>query len=313
MFNDEIINGENTPALDINIKNLNFAYQKIFPTYEIKSVDINKGSYHSFTSGSLLNIVCDTRSYLSKSSGSILGDNQINFIKMEITNAYNNPNITAIILNFPQTWNYVKERYKMDMIKQDFISISEDMEKDKKSIGDHIKLFNFKNDTLTNYKPFMVVTGDRYLAFDDGRNNNFGGFPIVSCGSLDSWLQCRGGPYSHGSFHHSSSSQYCNFEITNKPNASGVGNKGCIKVRGILAGQDKDPDQDVFTWDTCDTEKYSQRIIDIKCPILWTEKILNGAITLADTVFVYLIFYVWIKNNAERNLSYQYINKEKNN
>jgi hypothetical protein len=311
MFNDENINGESSGVIDANIKNLNFAYKKMFPNYEIKSVDFNKGAYHSFMTGSLLNIVCDTRSYLSKSSGSILGNDQINFIKTEITNAYSNKNVTAIILNFPQTWNYVKDRYSMDMIKQDFISIDESMEKDKKALGDHIKLFNFKNDTLDNYKPFMVVTGDRYLAFDDGRNNNFGGFPIVSCGTIDSWLQCRGGPYSHGSFHHSSSSQYCNFEITNKLNDSGK-IKSCIKVRGILVGEDKDPDQDVFTWDTCDTAKYSQRIIDIKCPILWTEKILNGAITLAATILVYLVFFVWIKNNAERNLSYQIINKEKN-
>jgi hypothetical protein len=311
MFNDDNLNGESSNVIDTNLKNLNLAYKKMLPHYNISSVDVNKGAYHSFLTGSLLNIVCDTRSFLSKSSGNILGNDQIKFIKNEITNAYNNKNITAIILNFPQTWNYVKDRYSMDMIKQDFISIDESMEKDKKSIGDHVKSFNFKNDTLDNYKPFMVVTGDRSLAFDDGRNNNFGGFPIVSCGTIDSWLQCRGGPYSHGSFHHSSNSQFCSFEITNKLNDSGKGIKSCIKVRGILAGEDKDPDQDVFTWDTCDTVKYSKRIIDIKCPILWTEKILNGAITLAATILVYLIFFVWIKNNAEKNLSYQYINKDK--
>lgn len=263
--------------------------------------------------GSLKLIVLDTRTFLSKSKDSILGEDQISFIKSELLNSYNNPNVTAVILNFPQTWNYVADRYSMDMIKQNFISIQENMEKDKKSISDYIKSkdFNFKNDTLPNYKPLMIITGDRFLAFDDGRNNNFGGFPIVSCGSVDSWLQCRGGPYSHGSFHHVSSSQYCNFEIFQKEK-SDKSLKTCIKVQGILAGEDKDPDQAVFTWDTCDPEKYSKRILDIKCPILWTEKILNGAITLAATILVYLIFFVWIRNSAERNLSYQYINKKKN-
>lgn len=311
MFNDENINGESDN--NENISNLNSAYKKMFAHYELGTRSISKGSFHSFMAGSLKMIVADTRSFLSKSSGSILGDEQTTFIKNEITSAYSDANVTAVIINFPQTWNYVKDRYSMDMIKQNFISINEDMEKDKKAIGDHVKQFNFRNDTLANYKPFMIITGDRYLAFDDGRNNNFGGFPIVSCGSIDSWLQCRGGPYSHGSFHHVSSSQYCNFEISNKQNASGNGLKTCIKVQGILAGEDTDPDQAVFTWDTCDTAKYSKRIIDIKCPILWTEKILNGAITLAATILVYLIFFVWIKNNAERNLSYQFINKEKQN
>ena len=311
MFNDENINGDSSSEIDNNIKNLNFAYKKMIPHYTLASKDGNKGAYHSFMAGSLKMIVADTRSFLSISSDSILGEDQTLFIKNEISSAYNNNDVTGVIINFPQTWNYVKDRYSMDMIKQDFISIKENMEKDKKAIGDHVQQYNFKNDTLNNYKPFMIVTGDRYLAFDDGRNNNYGGFPIASCGAIDSSLQCRGGPYSHGSFHHVSSSHYCSFEITNKPDASGTGLKTCIKVQGILAGPDTDPDQSVFTWDTCDTAKYSKRIIDIKCPILWTEKILNGMITLVATILVYLIFFVWIKNKAERNLSYQHINKEK--
>ena len=83
MFNDDNLNGESSNVIDTNLKNLNFAYKKMLPHYNISSVDVNKGAYHSFLTGSLLNIVCDTRSFLSKLSGSILGNDQINFIKNE--------------------------------------------------------------------------------------------------------------------------------------------------------------------------------------------------------------------------------------
>ena len=114
----------------------------MLPHYQLTN---DKGAYHSFMVGNLKMIMCDTRSFLSKSSGSILGDDQVNYIKTEITSAYTDANVSSVILNFPQTWNYVKDRYSMDMIKQDFISIAEDMEKDKKSIGDHVKQYNFKS------------------------------------------------------------------------------------------------------------------------------------------------------------------------
>ncbi len=303
MFNDDSINSGSNSDINSKTQNLNYAYKKMFPSYTLQSKDSNLGAFQSFIAGQIKFIITDSRSFLSLSSNTLFGNEQLNWIKNELTSAYSDPNIKSIIITFTQTWNFVKERYNMDMIQQDFISIKKEMDNDKNSIGDLLKNYNFKNSTQPNYKPLMMVIGERFLGFDNGMNNNFGGFPIVSCGVMDSWLQCRGGPYSHGSFHHEHDSQFCKFSVYTNTTTK----NNCIKVEGILAGEDTDPDQTVFTFDTCLPEIYNNRLIDIKCPILWTEKILNGFITLAATIIVYLIFFVWIKKRAEKNLSYQYI------
>jgi len=300
MFNDETINGESDNTKKIN--NLNLAYKKIFPSYTIQSNDSNLGAFQSFIAGSTKFIVTDSRSFLSISNKSLFGKQQLSWIQSELTNAYSDPQVKAIIINFTQAWNFVKDRYSMDMIQQDFTSIKSEMEDEKNQLANLMKNFNFTDPLSLNYKPLMMIIGDRFAGFDNGMNNNFGGFPIVSCGVMDSWLQCRGGPYSHGSFHHEHNSQFCNFNIYNN------GNNTCIKLQGVLSGEDNDPDQVVFSYDTCNTTIYNKRILDIKCPILWTEKILNGVITLVATLIVYFIFFVWIKKRAEKNLSYQYIN-----
>lgn len=304
MFNDDSINGESSTEINNKIKNLNLAYKKIFPSYTIQSTDANKGAFQSFQAGTAKIILTDSRSFLSISDKSIFGQQQLAWLQNQLQSAYSDTNTKSILIAFTQQWNFVKERYNMDMIQQDFVSIKSEMESEKNQIANLVKNFNFQNPSEPNYKPLMMVIGDRFLGFDNGMNNNFGGFPIVNCGVMDSWLQCRGGPYSHGSFHHEHDSQFCKFTLySNKTN-----NNACIKVEGILTGEDTDPDQAVFTYDTCLPDVYNKRVLDIKCPILWTEKILNGFITLAATVIVYLIFFVWIKKRAEKNLSYQYIN-----
>lgn len=304
MFNDDSINGDSTDQINTNIQSLNTAYKKIFPSYTIQSSDQNKGAYQSFMVASTKFIVTDSRSFLSLTGNTLFGSQQLAWIQRELNSAYSDLNVKSVIITFTQAWNFVKDRYSMDMIQQDFISIKSNMEKDKKVIADLVQKFNFNNPNGANYKPLMMVLGDRFIGFDNGMNNNFGGFPIVSCGVMDSWLQCRGGPYSHGTFHHELDSQYCYFSLYTKPNSS----QSCIKVEAILNGEDTDPDQTVFTYDTCYPEIYNKKLLDIKCPILYTEKILNGFITLGATIIVYLIFFVWIKKRAEKNLSYQYIN-----
>jgi len=276
----------------------------MFPSYTIQSTDQNKGAFQSFQAGAARILLTDSRSFLSITKKTLFGAQQLSWLQSELTLAYNDPNTKSILIAFTQPWNFVKDRYNMDMIQQDFTSIKSEMESDKTQLANLLKNFNFKNASQPNYKPLVMVIGERFLGFDNGMNNNFGGFPIVNCGVMDSWLQCRGGPYSHGSFHHEHDTQFCKFTLySNKTN-----NNACIKVEGILAGEDTDPDQAVFTYDTCLPDLYNKRLIDIKCPILWTEKILNGFITLVATVIVYLIFFVLIKKRAEKNLSYQYIN-----
>ena len=144
------------------------------------------------------------------------------WIKKTLNTALNNPEIGSIIITVTQPWNYVKEEYDIDIIKQKFDSLKKEFDKEKnifyEVISSHKNKINFyypkraflnKLLNTTKFKSILLIVGERHSAFVTGRWNNCDGFPMAVAGPLDSWQQCGGGPYSQGSFHYSGN-QYLN-------------------------------------------------------------------------------------------------------
>lgn len=276
---------------------LNEAYRKIFPSYPLIS---SEGSYQSFKANGVLFLVTDSRTFMDRTSGSIFGTQQLNWLKTNLASAASDTSVRAIIITFTQAWNYVEYFYDQDILKQDFYAVLSNMQGDKIVVGNTTKGINFRDKTAANYKPIMLVSGERSLSLDNGNFNNYGNFPIVMCGPMDSWSQCRGGPYSHGSFH-DGTNQYCLFNIYQSSS-----NEACLAVRGVVNGENGANDTVVFKYDTCQPASYPARI-NQKCPILWTEKILNGALTTFGILLIYYFFYVYIFKVAQRALTFKHI------
>jgi hypothetical protein len=283
------------------VQAVNQAYKKVFPSYQLPS---DGGIYQSFHSGNVLFLMTDSRTFMRTDSPTLFGNVQRNWLISSLKNAATDPNTKAVIITMTQVWNYVKSAYDWDMVKQDYYSIMDSLSGEKKDIGDTvINNYNFNRPSLPNYKPVMMIVGEHTLAFDDGTWNNFGNFPIAVCGPLDYWQQCRGGPYSHGSFH-DSLSQYCKFNVYLNAN---MNNNICIKAEGVIpASRPKAVDQTVWTYDTCYPDYYKGRV-NLKCPIDYKEKLLNAGITIVASIIVYLIFFVFIYKLTLKALSFQKI------
>ncbi len=243
-------------------------------------------------------IMADSRTFLSPSTNEFLGTTQVNWILSKLKEAAQDQTVGAVFITLPQVWNYVKSSYDWDMVKQNFVSILDSASADKITLGDYVNQnFNFNRPTQPNFKSVMMIVGDTTTAFDDGSWNNFGNFPIAVCGPLDYWQQCRGGPYSHGSFH-DNPNNYCQFNVY--PD----GNKTCIKATGILTAETGAlAQQTVWMFDTCQPVVTRGRI-NRKCPILYTEKLVNAAITISALIAVYLFFFVLIFKLSIKSLSY---------
>jgi hypothetical protein len=154
-----------------------------------------------------------------------------------------------------------------------------------------------------NYKPLMMIIGGESIAFDNGIFNNFGNFPIVTCGPLDFDGQCKGGPFSHGSFQ-DAHSQFCIFNtyVDNKSNNM------CIAFISVVNAYDRYNETIAIRYDTCHPELFPARV-NQKCPIMWTEKLLNGFIMLIWSLLIFFIFYVLIFRCALKTISFQKLKK----
>jgi len=140
------------------------------------------------------------------------------------------------------------------------------------------------------------------VAFDSGINNQYGYFPVAVCGSLDqSTTNCFGGPYSHGYFFYETS-QYC--RITLYQNGTNV----CFLAQGIYNSNNST--QVVFNYSTCNA---TVGTINVKCPILWQEKLICAAITIGAVIFVFVLFYVVFYRLAVYNFNYKIIKDEEEN
>jgi hypothetical protein len=285
----ETSNGNNP-----NLKVVNDVYRQMIPSYTLPTT----GIYQSFRNGNVLFLLLDSRSFLIQEKNVFLGSTQVNWINSQLKAAANDAQVGAVFICLTQVWNYVKSSYDWDMVKQNFLSVLDSASVDKKEVGDTVRNnFNFNRPTLPNFKSVMMIVGEKTTAFDDGSWNNFGNFPIAVCGPLDYWQQCRGGPYSHGSFH-DNPNNFCQFKVYS------AGSNTCVSAKGIIATNKKNrKDQTVWEYDTCLPVEMRGRV-NLKCPILYTEKLVNTAITLGTVVFVYILFFVIIYKLSMRSLSY---------
>jgi hypothetical protein len=282
------------------ISAVNKAYRMIFPSYNLPDT----GVYQSFRYGDTLFLMTDVNTFISPIS--IFGTTQYNWLLSQITNAANDPRIKAIFITISQPWNYVSSAYDWDTIKQNYDSLLTNVAQEKKDIGDAFrKNINFNRPENANFKSVMMLVGQPHVAFDDGSWNNYGNFPIAVCGPIDYWQQCRGGPYSHGSFH-DAYSQYCNVQVYQMP----TGNT-CIQIKGVIPKTTKKTSQEqtLFLYDTCQPNLFKGKI-NIKCPIDYKEKILNAGITLACIIFIYVFFFVFLNKVSLKAFNYQTIKEE---
>lgn len=296
-FNDLDFAGKDSGANSKGVGAINSAYRKIFPNFIKKSQE--KGIYQTFDMGTVRFIMTDTRTFMDVDKGSYFGNTQKNWLKEQLTEALNEDKVGAIIITVTQPWNYVKDKYDIDIIKQKYKSLEEKIAEEKnvffEVLKEHKDKHNFyfpKKALLSGdkFKSILLIVGERHLAFDSGRWNNYGSFPMAVAGPLDSWQQCRGGPYSHGSFH-DEKHQY--LSITVLPQENGV---TCLLILGTIANDDEDiGDQTVFIYNTCDPNAYPGRL-DRKCPMDWKEKLIHAAILIVVGVltgFIFFFFFYW--------------------
>ena len=123
---------------------------------------------------------------------------------------------------------------------------------------------------------------------------------MAVAGPLDSWQQCRGGPYSHGSFH-DQKHQYLNITVFQaQPKMT------CLIILGIIAIDDKDiGDQTVFAYNTCEPNAYPGRL-DRKCPMDWKEKLIHAAILIVVGVLTGFIFFFFFYWRGVHSFTFQY-------
>ena len=306
LFNDEDFEGrDGSTAKSANVNTINDVYRKFFPSYSLPST----GIYQSFKYGNALFLLVDTRTFLNPDAKSFLGSTQINWLVSNLQQASTDSSVGAVFICLTQVWNYVPSAYDWDSIKQNYYSVLEFANEDKKKVGDTVaNSFNFNRPTLPNFKSVMMIVGEHHTAFDDGSWNNFGNFPIAVCGPLDYWQQCRGGPYSHGSFHDNEN----NFCLFNLYTESTSGNT-CVTAKGVVSSLNpKRGDQTVWVYDTCKPDTYKGKI-HLKCPIDYKEKIMHAFITIAITIVLFLIFFVAIYNSSIKAFSYQHLDQDDKN
>ena len=299
-FNDLDFAGKDSNANGKGVKAINEAYRETFPNYIDDNQD--EGIYQSFTLNKVKFLMTDSRSFLDKKKEQFFGSKQRDWLKQQFSSALESGDNRAIIITVTQPWNYVDDEYDIDIIKQDFVSLTKEMEKDKNVFFEVLKEYQDKGSPFNFYYPMkakipgktfksiLLIVGERHLAFDTGRWNNYGSFPIAVAGPLDSWQECRGGPYSHGSFHD------CKHQYL-----SVVAKGGCLVLRGIIANnEDNVGDQIVFAYNTCKPDDYPGRL-DRKCPMVWKEKLIHAFILVflgIVVAFVFFFAFYWVGMNS---------------
>lgn len=266
--------------------------------------DNSEYTYYSTVKYGIKFIHCDSQSYIDIDSGTLLGATQLTWLISEIE-SFNNTGLSGLIITYNKPYYYNEEVYSKDWVKQSYDTMSSAFDNEKTKIMDSLlKSINYKNLTKSNYQFVLMIAGGRLISLDKGNNNKYGNFPILTCGPLDSKLNtCNGGPFSHG-YAKDDDDQYCYFNIYQSETK-----RTCLKFQGIIAKKESLPEIVVFTYDTCTPELYNSNN-NIKCPIIWKEKIIHSAIVLAIAIFVFVIFYVVIYRLAIRTFDYQLLNKE---
>lgn len=305
-FNELDFAGKDSGAKSKGVKAINQAYRDTFPNYIEE--DQTEGIYQAVNLNGVMFIMTDSRTFMDTKNKKFFGDTQRKWLKEKFKAALEDQTVFNIIITVTQPWNYVKDEYDIDIVKQDFKSLTDDIAEEKNVFFEVLQQYQNEKGSPFNfyfpvrahleqeigkpsiYKSILLIVGERHLAFDTGRWNNFGSFPIAVAGPLDSWQECRGGPYSHGSFH-DSKHQYL----------SVIAKKDCLILRGIIANNDDNiGDQIVFAYDTCSPDSFPGRL-DRKCPMVWKEKFIHAFILVFAGILVGFIFFFvfyWVGMNS---------------
>jgi len=168
---------------------------KIFPTEATKSIaesdqynlnyesDDPYGIFRSFIVGRCLFIVMDLRSFKDLIPNDILGNEQKIWLENQFKFAFLNDQIKVVFLVSTIFWIDNKHEGEWADYPQTQALIANWSKIYVRNVG----------------KQIMVLSGDTHaMAFDDGRNNYVGEFPVLQAAPLDSFPICSGGPYSHG-------------------------------------------------------------------------------------------------------------------
>lgn len=141
------------------------------------------GIFRSFVVGRCLFIMMDLRSFKDVLDNDILGNEQKVWLENQFKYASVNDQIRFVFLISTMFW-----------IDTNLEGEWSDYPNTQTQIANWVDTYVYKKG-----KDIMVISGDTHaMAFDDGRNNYFGGFPVLQAAPLDSFPICAGGPYSHG-------------------------------------------------------------------------------------------------------------------
>jgi len=248
-------------------------------TTAINYLTYNKGKYgiyRSFIVGRCLFIVMDLRSFQDVLPEDILGEEQKNWLENQIRYAGNTDEIRHVFLVSSVPWvdkdgGILKET-----------SVWDDYKPTQAMIASLIDKYLYQND-----KKVVLIAGDAHMiALDDGRNNEYGGFPVVQAASLDRRGSCKGGPYSHG--YHTGNDHYGVLEVVDYENDT-----ICVKI-ALMDGGAKS-----IVYDTCRPDLYPSDK-NHKCGISWR----GWLIILGPIVFCFLVIgtVLWFRRNRRKRM-----------
>jgi len=243
------------------------------------------GIFRSFIVGRCLFIVMDLRSFKDVIPNDILGKEQKVWLENQFKFVSLNERIKVVFLVSTIFWIDNKDEGEWSDYLQTQTLIANWAKKYVKNAG----------------KQIMVLSGDTHaMAFDDGRNNYIGEFPVLQAAPLDSFPICSGGPYSHGVS--VDRGQYSVIEVQDLPN-----DNVCIKIHLKKLGAS------LIQYDTCYPNSYPGTE-GVPCPKLivgdakgygWIILIIVGVLIGAAV----LVWIVWkcLKRYKER----KFLKKEK--
>lgn len=194
------------------------------------------GIFRSFLVGRCLFIIMDLRSFMEAQENDVLGNEQMNWLENQIRFAGKNEEVRQIFIVSSFPW-ITEAKFA------EWAPYTSTQQKISDWVLQYIEGTN---------KHIMMLSGDAHMiAFDDGKNNRFGGFPIVQAASLDQRGSCKGGPYSHGL--EQGPGHYASIEVNDYKNDT-----ICVKV--YLKNQTSS----VISYDTCNPELYPEN--EMACP-----------------------------------------------
>jgi len=248
-------------------------------TNPINYLSYNEGKYgifRSFIVGRCLFIMMDLRSFQDVLPEDILGDEQKNWLENQIRYAGNTDGIRQVILVSGVPW--VAE--DGGVLKE--TTVWDDFHPTQAMVASLVNKYIYHNN-----KNIMLIAGDAHMiALDDGRNNVFGGFPVVQAASLDRRGSCKGGPYSHG--YHTGNDHFGIFEVTDYENDT-----ICVKI-GLMDGTERK-----IAFDTCRPDLYPSDK-NHKCGISWR----GWLIIFGPIVFFFIVvgLVLWYRRSRRKNL-----------